>query len=655
MCERFRWQGMLLLPVALLLAACEPGSDVVGPDSQQDATLDRQQGDVPAILEAFPPSVLTSGSTEPLAPRLSAGGSSSTTVYSTIGDTPDWPASLGYQATATWESGDFVRATQPGVLNAVTVGMSSWACESGGWKSGDCSTSEGATFNHPITLNLYSVDYSGTDPAPGPVIASKTVSFDIPFRPSADPDACPDDPEKFYDDRLGVCANGLNTTITFEFTGDDVVVPSEFMYGVEFNTQSYGPNPIGTTGPYNSLNFGLFDKAANSVLVGEDVRDDDLLLEASGVPFDLYQFAPGAWPRTGTIQFDVTLAGHVTGGGWFTSPEGAYRPGTTSFGGLDWGFQQETGDDADASGALVAGPGTPPLGSGSANLAVSDGAAGIIWGAAHEALRFDRVTELGYSTYRSSPSTGVLAAALQFNVDYDLTDTDESWQGRLVFEPYLDGSTVASGTWQTWDALGGEWWATGSPGNGTCPQSDPCTWSEVLSAFPDAGVHPAVGAVLFKAGSGWAAFDGNVDAFRLGVDGTTTPFDFEPGSEPVGRASFGFVSRYKKGAEVPTGNTQFTFKAGDLNFHSTSYDWLVVNQGGSNAQFKGTGTINGQVSPAGDDYRFMVWAGDGDPDTFRIKIYYESGGAEHVVYDNGTDQPIEGGQIVVHDGKGKKK
>jgi len=110
-----------------------------------------------------------------------------------------------------------------------------------------------------------------------------------------------------------------------------------------------------------------------------------------------------------------------------------------------------------------------------------------------------------------------------------------------------------------------------------------------------------------------------------------------------GKATFGFVSKYKKGADTPTGNTEFQFKAGDLNFHSSSYDWLVVNQGGTNAQFKGMGTINGEGS-----YKFMLWAGDDDPDTFRIKIWEEVDGVETVVYDNGVQQPIGGGSIVVH-------
>ena len=46
----------------------------------------------------------------------------------------------------------------------------------------------------------------------------------------------------------------------------------------------------------------------------------------------------------------------------------------------------------------------------------------------------------------------------------------------------------------------------------------------------------------------------------------------------------------------------------------------------------------------------MIWARDLDPDgddAFRIKIWYEDGG-EIVVYDNGFDQLIGGGNIAIH-------
>lgn len=84
--------------------------------------------------------------------------------------------------------------------------------------------------------------------------------------------------------------------------------------------------------------------------------------------------------------------------------------------------------------------------------------------------------------------------------------------------------------------------------------------------------------------------------------------------DPSGRASFGFVAKYKKGAAEPDGETEFMFQARNLWFHSTSYDWLVVS-GQDRAQFKGTGSVNGQ-----DGYRFLLTAHDGGgtaPDGYR--------------------------------------
>jgi len=114
----------------------------------------------------------------------------------------------------------------------------------------------------------------------------------------------------------------------------------------------------------------------------------------------------------------------------------------------------------------------------------------------------------------------------------------------------------------------------------------------------------------------------------------------------TGKASFGFVAKYKKGANVPDGQTEFVFKAGDLNFHSTSYQWLVVT-GSNYAKFKGEGTINGD-----GPYKFKIWAGDADTDTFTIKIWTEDeSGIETIKYYNGMDQPIGGGSIIVHTSK----
>jgi len=119
---------------------------------------------------------------------------------------------------------------------------------------------------------------------------------------------------------------------------------------------------------------------------------------------------------------------------------------------------------------------------------------------------------------------------------------------------------------------------------------------------------------------------------------------YVPDPTLTGKANFGFVSRYLKGSAVPTGHTQFRFNAGHLNFHSSRYDWLVVT-GSDYARFKGSGTINGSGG-----FKFMLWAGDGNPDTFRIRIWEEdeATGVETDIYDNGFDQAIGAGSIMIH-------
>jgi hypothetical protein len=152
----------------------------------------------------------------------------------------------------------------------------------------------------------------------------------------------------------------------------------------------------------------------------------------------------------------------------------------------------------------------------------------------------------------------------------------------------------------------------------------------------------------FVTGGGW--IDSPLDAYL-----------YDPSL--TGKATFGFVSKYLKGANKPTGQTEFQFKAGNFNFQSSYYDWLVV--AGAKAQYKGTGTINGIAAPAGaGNYKFMLTATDGQLpggggyDKFRIKIWYEVGATSYVVYDNKrglTDdfetaptQALGGGSIVVH-------
>ena len=258
-----------------------------------------------------------------------------------------------------------------------------------------------------------------------------------------------------------------------------------------------------------------------------------------------------------------------------------------------------------------------------------------------------------YATYRHGSSTNPPAQYPAINIDVDYVGDGSSYT-TLVWEPiYAYGqSNLAVDKWQTWDTMApsqtgfqGGWWST-KVIPGVCAFNCFVNWDTIVQNNPNAKIKYGFGVNI---GSGWnGAFTGAVDALTLTVNGETTTYDFEPVAPPTptGKASFGFVSKYKKGASVPEGNTEFVFRAAGLNFHSSSYDWLVVT-GSNYAKFKGTGTING----AGD-YKFKLWAGDGDPDTFRIKIWEEDAlGSETVIYDNGMDQAIGGGSIVVHTSK----
>ena len=153
-----------------------------------------------------------------------------------------------------------------------------------------------------------------------------------------------------------------------------------------------------------------------------------------------------------------------------------------------------------------------------------------------------------------------------------------------------------------------------------------CAASYVVVYDPSAG---------FVTGGGWI---------------TAAPGSFPAAPAVSGPGRFGFVSKYKKGASIPDGSTEFQFHAGDLNFHSSSYQWLVV--AGSKAMYKGTGTVNGNAG-----YSFLVSAVDGaksGPDKFRMKIWDTASGL--VVFDNqlgGADgdtaaNSITQGSIVIH-------
>jgi len=197
------------------------------------------------------------------------------------------------------------------------------------------------------------------------------------------------------------------------------------------------------------------------------------------------------------------------------------------------------------------------------------------------------------------------------------SDLQEKWYGGVQ---ELGGNDPDDNwTWVTgepWDYTN---WAEGEPNDGVSPEEDGD--EQYLIGWIE--------------GTAWN--DGNGPS---GIGGFVV--EFEDADLLAGKANFGFNAKYKKGDIAPTGQTEFQFRAGDLNFHSIGYDWLFIET--SKARLKGTGEINGA-----DEYQFMIWVSDSDPDTFRVKIWQEDDlGNEIVAYDTGFEQPLGGGSIVIH-------
>ena len=164
-------------------------------------------------------------------------------------------------------------------LSAATVTLSSWACESGAWNTNDCATTPGATYNVPITFKVYNV---GPSNAVGSLITSKTQTFAVPFRPSADAVNCSGgNAGKWFDGTA--CFNGKAMNVTFNFAGE--TLPDKVIFGITFNTSNFGYAPLGAGNhPTDSLNIATYpgNGVSTPAEVGSWVPDDVSAYVANG-------------------------------------------------------------------------------------------------------------------------------------------------------------------------------------------------------------------------------------------------------------------------------------------------------------------------------------------------------------------------------------
>jgi hypothetical protein len=154
-------------------------------------------------------------------------------------------------------------------------------------------------------LNLYAVLPNGEPDLFGGPLVSKTQTFAIPFRPSADSVKCVGG--RWYSKADKTCYNGFATKIKFSLDGPPL--PDNVIWAVAFNTSGYGAAPLGydtacatsVAGcPYDSLNVGVqtFEGQPSK---GTDVRPEGAVL--SSITPDAY--CDGGAGGTGTLRLDL--------------------------------------------------------------------------------------------------------------------------------------------------------------------------------------------------------------------------------------------------------------------------------------------------------------------------------------------------------------
>jgi PKD domain len=431
---------------------------------------------------------------------------------------------------------------------------------------------------------------------------------------------------EYFIDAVG--ANGSGTAMsavdgTFDEGAEDVTA---LMTTTQFNALSdgthtiyvHGKDQLGTWGATQSITF-VKDTAGPTVTINQAVTQSD---PTSVAP----------------IKFTVIFSEPVTG---FTNNETNLSSSTTGGGGLSSNVY-DSGDHMTYE------------------------------------VRVNGMTTAGDVIAKINANTAVDAAG-NGNAASSSTDNKVTWQPAsgnntpvVVVDSPAFGTTYAKGTASFTlkahftDPDNGPWtysinWDDGTP-NSTGSLTTSGQNFQATHSFPNTGVYTinvcvkdslgangcsSVWIVVYDPNGGFITGGGfvNVGAGSYTADPTLS-----------GRANFGFNSQYKKGSTVPTGETEFNFQVGNFNFHSESYNWLVVS--GWKAQYKGTGSVNGVSG-----YNFTLTAYDGDisggggVDKFRIVITDGNHG-NGVVFDNRNGLPadmdtadpqaIAGGSIVIH-------
>lgn len=460
----------------------------------------------------------------PAAPMAGSAVVFDSLIYPQPPNVPSQP----FQAQQTFEFGDRIALAGTSRIAAkVTILMSTWSR-----KSDYPAMTDPAGWTHPITLKLYTVNLSGPTPAPGTVIAAVTQVFKIPWRPIADP-TCPDTGygagSAWRSPSDGLCYNGFAFPITFDLTSLNAVLPNEIIYGISYNTQSYGVAPIGVDGPYNSLNVGAGPVVPS---VGTDVDPNGVFwntitpgwyCDSGAAGAGVFRQDTGCWaPYVPNVRFEATSLNNLV-----------MRPGDVL-----------PLPNNISSSAFDAAPG---YGSGSfVAAAVGLNQKSDIY-LTPEALFFREInvsdvakisywTKIG-TTHAVNPADWFLAL---YTKPYAGDLSTPAWYGdRIGAEPYFSANIAdPANTWNMWSTDGASnklrfFESTqGAPGATFGSYTDP-DWATFSAGNALSGQPYAGHKVLYfsiQTGNPWAnGFTGKLDGLRIELtDGSVATVNFEP-------------------------------------------------------------------------------------------------------------------------------
>jgi parallel beta-helix repeat protein len=179
---------------------------------------------------------------------------------------------------------------------------------------------------------------------------------------------------------------------------------------------------------------------------------------------------------------------------------------------------------------IVLPPPDPTLGEASARLVITN------VNSRHMYFAFiftgTRLSDITVFEYRLRvPSASPQVPYINIGWDDDVTDGNTGFRGRLVYSP----PSLPADAWHIVDARNDPTprWYTTLTGATQCTSGSPCTFAQLVAAYPNAAIHPDTffgvprGFIGIRVGGTGATGTGYADGLRVGVGSQITLFDFE--------------------------------------------------------------------------------------------------------------------------------